>query len=41
VSNERLKKASGWKPGVKSVAEGWPLVVAELREKRLGKKRAA
>lgn len=30
VSNARFKKASGWKPGVPSVAEGWPLVAAAL-----------
>ncbi len=31
VSNARFKKASGWKPSVPSVAEGWPLVAAELK----------
>ncbi|HZT69598.1 MAG TPA: NAD(P)-dependent oxidoreductase [Terriglobia bacterium] len=30
VSNARFKKASGWKPAVPSVAEGWPIVVAAL-----------
>ena len=30
VSNARLKEVSNWKPDVKSVAEGWPLVAAEL-----------
>jgi nucleoside-diphosphate-sugar epimerase len=30
VSNARLKEASNWKPEVRSVAEGWPLVAAEL-----------
>ena len=31
VSNARFKKASGWKPSVPSVAEGWPLVAAALK----------
>jgi nucleoside-diphosphate-sugar epimerase len=31
VSNARFKKASGWKPAVPSVAEGWPLVAAALK----------
>ena len=31
VSNARFKKASGWKPNVASVAEGWPLVAAALK----------
>ncbi|TAM82110.1 MAG: NAD-dependent epimerase/dehydratase family protein [Acidobacteria bacterium] len=31
VSNARFKKASGWKPSVASVAEGWPLVAAALK----------
>lgn len=31
VSNARFKKASGWKPTVASVAEGWPLVAATLK----------
>ena len=30
VSNGRLKEVSNWKPDVKSVAEGWPLVAAQL-----------
>ena len=30
VSNARFKEASNWKPAVKSVSEGWPLVAAEL-----------
>jgi len=30
VSNARFKKASGWKPNVPSVAEGWPIVAAAL-----------
>ncbi len=30
VSNARFKKASGWKPSVPSVSEGWPLVAAAL-----------
>ena len=30
VSNARFKKASGWKPSVPSVAEGWPLIAAAL-----------
>jgi len=30
VSNARLKDVSNWKPDVKSVTEGWPLVAAEL-----------
>ena len=31
VSNAKFKKASGWKPTVASVAEGWPLVAAALK----------
>jgi nucleoside-diphosphate-sugar epimerase len=31
VSNARFKKASGWKPTVPSVADGWPLVAAALK----------
>lgn len=31
VSNARFKKASGWKPSVASVAQGWPLVAAALK----------
>ena len=31
VSNARFKKASGWKPSVSSVAEGWPIVAAALK----------
>lgn len=31
VSNARFKEASGWKPSVPSVAEGWPLVAAALK----------
>jgi nucleoside-diphosphate-sugar epimerase len=31
VSNARFKKASGWKPSVPSVAEGWPLVATALK----------
>lgn len=31
VSNARFKKASGWKPSVPSVAEGWPIVAAALK----------
>ena len=31
VSNALFKQASGWKPGVASVKEGWPLVAAALR----------
>ncbi len=30
VSNAKLKQATGWRPLVKSVREGWPLVAAEL-----------
>ncbi len=30
VSSARLKAVSGWSPAVKSVAEGWPLVVSQL-----------
>src|SRR5215471_11402025 len=30
VSNARLKEVSNWQPNVKSVAEGWPLLAAEL-----------
>lgn len=30
VSNARLKEVSNWKPDVKSVEEGWPMVAAEL-----------
>lgn len=32
VSNARFKKASGWKPRVPSVVEGWPLVASEVRK---------
>ncbi len=32
VSNARFKKGSGWKPSVPSVAEGWPLVAAALKQ---------
>jgi nucleoside-diphosphate-sugar epimerase len=32
VSNARFKKSSGWKPSVPSVAEGWPLVAAALKQ---------
>ena len=31
VSNARFKQASGWKPSVASVAEGWALVAAALK----------
>lgn len=31
VSNAHFKKASGWKPSVPSVAEGWPIVAASLK----------
>jgi nucleoside-diphosphate-sugar epimerase len=34
VSNARLKTASNWKPSVPSVAEGWPLVAAEISGKK-------
>jgi nucleoside-diphosphate-sugar epimerase len=30
VSNARLKTLAGWRPVVKSVLEGWPLVASEL-----------
>ena len=30
ISNVRLKQLSGWKPAVKSVSEGWPLVASQL-----------
>ena len=30
VSNVRLKEVSNWKPTIKSVTEGWPVVAAEL-----------
>ncbi len=30
VSNSCLKQVSGWKPEVKSVREGWPLVVKQI-----------
>lgn len=30
VSNARLKSASNWKPSAPSVAEGWPVVAAEI-----------
>ena len=33
VSNARLKTASNWKPSVPSVAEGWPLVAAEIESR--------
>ena len=32
VSNRRFEEATGWKPVFPSVREGWPAVVAELRE---------
>ncbi|HEX5410392.1 MAG TPA: NAD(P)-dependent oxidoreductase [Terriglobia bacterium] len=31
VSNARFKEASGWRPSVPSVAQGWPLVAAALK----------
>jgi nucleoside-diphosphate-sugar epimerase len=31
VSNARFKKASGWRPSVASVAQGWPFVAAALK----------
>ena len=34
VSNVRFKNAASWKPGVPSVAEGWPLVAAEIGGKK-------
>jgi nucleoside-diphosphate-sugar epimerase len=30
LSNARLKAASGWRPQVQSIFEGWPLLVSEL-----------
>jgi nucleoside-diphosphate-sugar epimerase len=30
ISNARLKEVSNWKPNIKSVAEGWPLIAADL-----------
>lgn len=30
LSNDRFKSASGWRPHVRSVLEGWPLLVSEL-----------
>ena len=32
LSNALLKSASGWRPQVRSVLEGWPLVVSELEK---------
>ena len=34
LSNARFKSASGWKPEVRSVLEGWPLVVSQLENNR-------
>lgn len=34
VSNERFKKNTGWAPVYPSAREGWPAVVAEMREER-------
>lgn len=34
VSSARLRQASGWKPQVPSVAEGWPRVAREMAVKR-------
>jgi nucleoside-diphosphate-sugar epimerase len=33
VSNARLKELSNWKPTVRSVSEGWPLVADEIRSR--------
>jgi NAD dependent epimerase/dehydratase family enzyme len=33
VSNDRLKKTSTWKPAVRSVSDGWPIVSTELSGK--------
>ena len=30
ISNARLKSATNWRPSVRSAADGWPLVAAEL-----------
>jgi hypothetical protein len=30
ISNARLKEVSNWRPNVKSVAEGWPRVAADM-----------
>ena len=30
ASNARLKSVSNWRPAVKSVTEGWPIIAAEL-----------
>ncbi|MGH9704973.1 MAG: NAD-dependent epimerase/dehydratase family protein [Candidatus Acidiferrales bacterium] len=35
ISNVRLKQLSGWKPAVKSVAEGWPRVAGQLASMNL------
>ena len=32
LSNARFKSASGWKPHVRSVIQGWPLLVSKLEE---------
>jgi nucleoside-diphosphate-sugar epimerase len=40
VSNGKLKQVTGWKPAVRSVREGWPLVADELR-RRSGARHAA
>jgi nucleoside-diphosphate-sugar epimerase len=33
ISNASLKQATGWKPSVRSVREGWPLIAEELKRK--------
>jgi nucleoside-diphosphate-sugar epimerase len=35
VSNAKLKRLAGWEPSVKSVLEGWPLVLSELEGRPL------
>jgi len=40
LSNEQFKSATGWTPRVKTVLEGWPLLVEELERSREGAGRA-
>ncbi len=34
VSNGRLKSVSGWAPAIRSVADGWPMVLSRLGAER-------
>jgi len=40
LSNEQFKSATGWTPRVKTVLEGWPLLVEEFERSREGAGRA-